>query len=68
MSILAVTTCGNFNLKLSFLPPHWVCLLKVSSENTEDDFAFGIDKLLSNEVYSAAYPVHDGLIEEKGNC
>lgn len=37
------------------------------SENIEDDFAFGIDKLLSNEVYSAAYPVHDGLIEEKGN-
>ena len=36
------------------------------SENVEDDFAFGIDKLISNEVYSAAYPVHDGLIEEKG--
>ena len=33
----------------------------------EDDFAFGISKLISDGVYLAAYPLHDGTIESEGS-
>lgn len=29
------------------------------SENVQDDFAFGIERLLDEKVYAAAYPLHD---------
>ena len=29
------------------------------SENTSDDFAFGIERLLNEKTYAAAYPLHD---------
>lgn len=29
------------------------------SENHHDDFAFGIERLLEEQVYSATYPLHD---------
>ncbi len=29
------------------------------SEDVSDEFAFGIDKCLSDGTYSAAYPLHD---------
>jgi len=29
------------------------------TEDQYDDFAFGIERLLGNSVYSAAYPLHD---------
>jgi len=32
----------------------------------QDDFAFGIDRLISDGVYLAAYPLHDGTIKSKG--
>lgn len=28
-------------------------------DDIEDEFAFGIERLLTEEVYSAAYPLHD---------
>ena len=33
----------------------------------EDEFAFGISKLISDGVYLAAYPLHDGTIESEGS-
>lgn len=32
---------------------------KKFSENMADDFAFGIERLLNDRTYSAAYPLHD---------
>ena len=32
-----------------------------------DDFAFGIRDLLNTEVYTDAYPIHDGTLYEEGN-
>ncbi|XP_037922729.1 anoctamin-1 isoform X4 [Hermetia illucens] len=32
-----------------------------------DDFAFGIERLISEEVYLAAYPLHDGDIDAPGS-
>lgn len=29
------------------------------SDNYNDDFAFGIERLLNDNVYNAAYPLHD---------
>lgn len=29
------------------------------TDNNEDDFAFGIDRLISEHAYVAAYPLHD---------
>ena len=29
------------------------------SEDLDDEFAFGIDKCLSDGIYTAAYPLHD---------
>ena len=36
------------------------------SDDSDDDFAFGINKLLQLKVYSDAYPLHDGDLDEKG--
>ena len=33
----------------------------------DDDFAFGITRLVSDEVYLAAYPLHDGSIHSEGS-
>ena len=35
------------------------------SDNDEDDFAFGITRLIRLGVYSDAYPVHDGSLENE---
>ena len=35
------------------------------SDNDEDDFAFGISRLIKLGVYSDAYPVHDGSLENE---
>ena len=35
------------------------------SDNDEDDFAFGIARLIKLGVYSDAYPVHDGALEDE---
>jgi anoctamin-1 len=32
---------------------------KMFSENSSDEFDFGIDRLLSEGTYAAAYPLHD---------
>lgn len=32
---------------------------KKFSDNQEKDFAFGIERLLNDSVYTAAYPLHD---------
>lgn len=32
---------------------------KKFSDNQQDDFAFGIERLLNDKVYIAAYPLHD---------
>jgi len=37
------------------------------SDDQDDDFAFGITKLISDGVYLAAYPLHDGCIHSKGS-
>ena len=37
------------------------------SKDINDDFAFGISKLIQNGAYTAAYPLHDGDLKEKGN-
>jgi len=37
------------------------------SEDQDDDFAFGITKLISDGVYLAAYPLHDGSIHTEGS-
>ena len=36
------------------------------SEDAKDEFAFGIDKLIQKGVYSDAYPIHDGSLDERG--
>lgn len=35
------------------------------SDNDEDDFSFGIARLIKLGVYSDAYPVHDGSLEDE---
>ncbi|XP_049887733.1 anoctamin-1 isoform X3 [Pectinophora gossypiella] len=40
---------------------------KKFSESLNDDFAFGITRLISNCTYSAAYPLHDGDIRTPGS-
>ena len=45
---------------------HFILKRKRFSNDPSDDFAFGLDKLIQLEVYSDAYPVHDGTIHEKG--
>lgn len=37
------------------------------SRDNAHDFSFGIDKLLDDETYIAAYPLHDGEITTKGS-
>jgi len=37
------------------------------SEDTEDDFAFGITTLISEGAYLASYPLHDGGIRTEGS-
>lgn len=32
---------------------------KKFSEKPDDSYAFGIERLITNEVYVAAYPLHD---------
>ncbi|XP_075980505.1 anoctamin-1-like isoform X3 [Anticarsia gemmatalis] len=36
-------------------------------DDTNDDFAFGIARLISNCTYSAAYPLHDGDLKTPGS-
>ncbi|XP_068227061.1 anoctamin-1 isoform X2 [Palaemon carinicauda] len=36
-------------------------------KNEGDDFAFGIEKLLSEGTYDAAYPIHEGDLHVDGN-
>lgn len=40
---------------------------KKFSEELHDDFAFGITRLISNNTYSAAYPLHDGDLKTPGS-
>lgn len=40
---------------------------KKFSEAANDDFAFGIARLISNCTYSAAYPLHDGDLKTPGS-
>ncbi|KAJ8687984.1 hypothetical protein QAD02_023779 [Eretmocerus hayati] len=37
------------------------------SLDREDDFAFGIERLLSENAYSASYPLHDGNLKTKNS-
>ncbi|XP_044002725.1 anoctamin-5-like [Aphidius gifuensis] len=37
------------------------------TDNSEDDFAFGIDRLISEHAYVAAYPLHDGNLRSPGS-
>lgn len=39
---------------------------RYSRDNTHD-YSFGIDRLLDDETYIAAYPLHDGEITTKGS-
>nr|XP_022909053.1 anoctamin-4 isoform X2 [Onthophagus taurus] len=32
----------------------------------DDDFAFGIERLLTDKIYTAAYPLHDGDLNDRG--
>ena len=38
------------------------------SDNDQDDFAFGITRLIKLGVYSDAYPVHDGSLENESKA
>ncbi|XP_063913135.1 anoctamin-4 isoform X3 [Zophobas morio] len=40
---------------------------KKYSDKEHDDFSFGIEKLLNESVYSAAYPLHDGDLKQPGS-
>ncbi|CAH0722954.1 unnamed protein product, partial [Brenthis ino] len=40
---------------------------KKFSMSPSDDFAFGITRLISNNTYSAAYPLHDGDLKTPGS-
>ncbi|XP_038208784.1 anoctamin-1-like isoform X2 [Zerene cesonia] len=40
---------------------------KKFSEASSDDFAFGVARLIANNVYSAAYPLHDGDLKTPGS-
>ncbi|XP_053600651.1 anoctamin-1 isoform X3 [Plodia interpunctella] len=40
---------------------------KKFSDMPNDDFAFGIARLISNSTYSAAYPLHDGDLKTPGS-
>ncbi|XP_052753913.1 anoctamin-1-like isoform X4 [Galleria mellonella] len=40
---------------------------KKFSSASNDDFAFGITRLISNSTYSAAYPLHDGDLKTPGS-
>jgi len=37
------------------------------SDNKDDDFAFGISKLIADGAYLAAYPLHDGALHTEGS-
>jgi len=37
------------------------------SEDPDDDFAFGISRLITDGVYLAAYPLHDGSLTTEGS-
>lgn len=37
------------------------------SLNNNDDFAFGIERLIADDVYNAAYPLHDGDLHRPGS-
>ncbi|XP_030746412.1 anoctamin-1-like isoform X2 [Sitophilus oryzae] len=36
------------------------------SNNFNDDFAFGVERLLNDKIYTAAYPLHDGDLKTEG--
>ncbi|CAH0557259.1 unnamed protein product [Brassicogethes aeneus] len=37
------------------------------SENINDDFGFGMERLLNEKVYTAVYPLHDGDLRNPGS-
>ncbi|KAK7864472.1 hypothetical protein R5R35_011703 [Gryllus longicercus] len=37
------------------------------SEDEQDEFAFGIERLINEYVYTAAYPLHDGDLRQPGS-
>ncbi|XP_017775817.1 PREDICTED: anoctamin-1-like [Nicrophorus vespilloides] len=37
------------------------------SERTDDDFSFGIERLLNEKTYTAVYPLHDGDLRQPGS-
>lgn len=37
------------------------------NENSKNDFAFGIERLLDEQTYTAAYPLHDGDFKQPGS-
>ncbi|KAF2902509.1 hypothetical protein ILUMI_03671, partial [Ignelater luminosus] len=37
------------------------------SDNPNDDFSFGIERLLNENIYTAAYPLHDGDLNKPGS-
>ncbi|KAJ8915650.1 hypothetical protein NQ315_003434 [Exocentrus adspersus] len=41
--------------------------LKRFSDNSQNDFSFGIERLLDDNVYVAAYPLHDGDLRIPGS-
>ncbi|XP_047493990.1 anoctamin-1-like isoform X1 [Penaeus chinensis] len=40
---------------------------KKFNDSEDDDFAFGIEKMLSESTYEAAYPIHEGDLHVEGN-
>nr|XP_045607764.1 anoctamin-1-like isoform X4 [Procambarus clarkii] len=40
---------------------------KKFKDSDDDDFAFGIEKLLNESTYAAAYPIHEGDLHEGDN-
>nr|XP_027237209.1 anoctamin-1-like [Penaeus vannamei] len=40
---------------------------KKFNDSENDDFAFGIEKMLSESTYEAAYPIHEGDLHVEGN-
>ncbi|XP_052128356.1 anoctamin-1 [Frankliniella occidentalis] len=46
---------------------HFILDRKGFSTDPKDDFAFGIERLIADDVYNAAYPLHDGDLHRPGS-
>ncbi|XP_034248774.1 anoctamin-1-like isoform X2 [Thrips palmi] len=46
---------------------HFILDRKSFSSKADDDFAFGIERLIADDVYTAAYPLHDGELHRPGS-